>query len=162
MCFESKGDAAERTKEQKQQGKQKSPVGKFANMEWDKQGMKDEVNSYGDDTLVNWSELARRFQIKNKTGELAQNGGQIAIEWLKSEGVNVERFKKRRRECNEGNIRKKLRRAAGGEIAVPCPETNEKVLTKLQEKVLSGEINVGELIVPRKVIKSQLYKIIRF
>ena len=88
MCFESKGDAAERTKEQKQQGKQKSPVGKFANMEWDKQGMKDEVNSYGDDTLVNWSELARRFQIKNKTGELAQNGGQIAIEWLKSEGVN--------------------------------------------------------------------------
>ena len=90
MCFESKGDAAERTKEQKQQGKQKSPVGKFANMEWDKQGMKDEVNSYGDDTLVNWSELARRFQIKNKTGELAQNGGQIAIEWLKSEGVNVE------------------------------------------------------------------------
>ena len=76
--------------------------------------------------------------------------------------VNVERFKKRRRECNEGNIRKKLRRAAGGEIAVPCPETNGKVLKKLQEKVLSGEINVGELIVPRKVIKSQLYKIIRF
>jgi hypothetical protein len=33
---------------------------------------------------------------------------------------------------------------------------------KLQEKVLSGEINVGELIVPRKVIKSKLYKIIRF
>jgi hypothetical protein len=55
----------------------------------------------------------------------------------------VERFKKRRRECNEGNIIKKLRRGAGGEIAVPCPETNGKVLKKLQEKVLSGEINVG-------------------
>jgi hypothetical protein len=52
MCFESKEDAAERTREQKQQGKQKSHVGKFANMEWDKQGTKDEVNSYGDDTLV--------------------------------------------------------------------------------------------------------------
>jgi hypothetical protein len=65
------------------------------------------------------------------------------------------------RKCNDGNIRKKLRRGAGGEITVPCPETNGKVLKKLQE-VLSGKINVGELIVPRKVIKSQLYKIIRF
>jgi hypothetical protein len=153
MSFESKEEAAERTRQQKQQGKQKSPVGKFANMEWDKEGMKAEVNSYGDDTLPNWSELARQFQIKNKSGELAQNGGQIAKEWLKSEGVNVERFRKRRRECNEGNIRKKLKRGAGGEITVPCPETNGKVLQKLQEKVLSCEINVGELIVPRKVIK---------
>ena len=101
--------------------------------------------------MVNWSELARRFQIKNKNGELAQNGGQIAMEWLKSEGVNVKRFRKKRRAGNDANIRRKLRKGAGSEITLPCPETNGKVL--------SGEIHVGEPIVPRKVInlKSQLY-----
>ena len=78
MSFERKEEAAERTRQQKWE-EQKSPVGKFANMEWDKEGMKDEVNGYADETLVNWSELARRFQIKNKNGELAQNSGQIAI-----------------------------------------------------------------------------------
>ena len=159
MSFESKEEAAERTRQQKREGEQKSPVGKFANMEWDKEGMKDEVNGYADETLVNWSELARRFQIKNKNGELAQNGGQIAMEWLKSEGVNVKRFRKKRRAGNDANIRRKLRKGAGSEITLPCPETNGKVLKKMQEKVLSGEIHVGEPIVPRKVInlKSQLY-----
>ena len=64
-------------------------------MEWDKEGMKDEINGYADETLVNWSELARRFQIKNKNEELAQNGGQIAMEWLKS-GVNVEKIQEKK------------------------------------------------------------------
>ena len=93
MGFESKEEAAEPTRQQKQEGKQKSLVGKFANLERGKEGMKDKINGYADETLVNWSELARRFQTKN--GELAQNGGQIAMEWLKS-GVNVERFRKKK------------------------------------------------------------------
>ncbi|CAB3995360.1 Hypothetical predicted protein [Paramuricea clavata] len=151
MAFESKDEAAERHNAQRQQGKQKSPVGRFENMEWDKDGMKEEVNSFGDGTLVNWSELARRYGVKNKTGQMAQNGGQIAMEWLKSEGVDVERFKKRRRESDIGNIRKKMKKSVGGEITVPCPESSRKLQAKLKEKILSGEVNVGELIVPRKV-----------
>ncbi len=120
-------------------------------MEWDKDGLKEEVNSFGDGTLVNWSELARRYGVKNKTGQLAQNGGQIVMEWLKSEGVDVGRFNKKRRESDIGNIRKKMKKSVGGEITVPCPETRRKLQAKLKEKILSGEMNVGELIVPRKV-----------
>ena len=63
----------------------------------------------------------------------------------------MERFKKRRRENDAGNVRKKLKRSAGGEITVPCPETNKSVQDKLEQKVVSGGISVGELIVPRKV-----------
>ena len=48
MSFETKEEAAERTRQQKREGEQKSPVGKFANMEWDEEGMKDEVNGYAD------------------------------------------------------------------------------------------------------------------
>ncbi len=63
----------------------------------------------------------------------------------------MERFKKRRRENDAGNVRKRLKRGAGREITVPCPETNKSVQEKLKQKVLSGDISVGELIVPRKV-----------
>ena len=73
----------------------KAPWAVFSNMEWDKEGLKAEVKSYEDGTLVNWSELARKYEIKNKAGELAKNGGQIAMERLKSEAVDVERFRKK-------------------------------------------------------------------
>ena len=161
MAFETKEDAAERHATAMQQGKQKSPVGSFSNMEWDKEGLKAEVKSYEDGTLVNWSELARKYEVKNKAGELAKNGGQIAMEYLKSEAVDVERFRKKRgNNVDNGNIRKRLKRGAGGEITVPCSETNEKVKEQLKKKVLSGEINVGELIVPRKVICPHIVLII--
>jgi hypothetical protein len=63
----------------------------------------------------------------------------------------VERFKERQRENDAGNVGKKLKIGAGGEITMPCPETNKSVQDKLEQKVLSGGISVGELIVPRKV-----------
>lgn len=153
MAFESKEEATQRHHLEKLQGKKnKSPVGKFDKMEWDREAMKAEVLGYSDETLVNWSELGRRYGIKNTSGQLAHNCGQIVFEWLKSEGVDVERFKKRRAGNDAGNVRKRLKRGPGGEITVPCPETNKSIQDKLRQKVLSGDINVGELIVPRKVI----------
>jgi hypothetical protein len=56
--------------------------------------MKEEVESYPDDTKVNWSDMARRYSIRNTKGEIAKNGGQVAQEWLKSVGVNVSKFKR--------------------------------------------------------------------
>ena len=37
-----------------------------------------------------------------------------------------------------------MKRSAGGEITVPCPVTNENLKEKLNQKILSGEYNVGE------------------
>ncbi len=80
MAFESKDEATQRHNLEKLHGKKrKSPVGKFDKMEWDKEAMKAEVMTYGDGTLVNWSELGQRYQIKNTNGDLAKNGGQIAF-----------------------------------------------------------------------------------
>ena len=54
-----------------------------------------------------------------------------------------------------------MKRSAGGEITVPCPVTNENLKEKLNiQKILSGEYNVGELIVPRQVRLAQLCHII--
>ena len=58
---------------------------------------------------------------------------------------------RKKEESDIGNIRKKMKKSVGGEITVPCPETSRKLQAKLKEKILSGEMNVGDLIVPRKV-----------
>ena len=85
MAFERKEEAIQQHQSEKLKGKKKkSPVGKFDKMEWDREAMKDEVLGYSDETLVNWSGLGRRYEIKNTSGQLAQNGGQIAFESLKS------------------------------------------------------------------------------
>ena len=56
---------------------------------WDKNALKLEVEEYDDGTKVNWSELARRYEITSKKGQIAKNGGQIAQEWLVSQGVDM-------------------------------------------------------------------------
>ena len=161
MCFESYEEAKRRCEtSQKAENEKRSPIGNFETMQWDKQALLEEVNSYADGTVINWSALARQYQVKNKNGELAKNGGQIVQEYLKSQGVDVTKFKKRGLQEDEGSrLRKKIKRSAGGEITVPCPVTNEN-LKKLNQKILSGEYNVGELIVPRQVCLAQLCHII--
>ena len=129
--------------------KRKRHAGNFDAMTWNKNGLKLEVEGYKDDTKVNWSELARRYEIKNKKGEIAKNGGQIAQEWLISQGVNLHRFK-RPSEAERQPRRKKLK-GLGGEISVPTPETNDTLKQRLKLKIQQGEFTVGELIVPREV-----------
>lgn len=135
-------------------------MGNIGKMEWNKAALLEEVSGYASDVLVNWSDLARRYQVKNKNGELAKNGGQIVQEYLKSQGVDVSKFKKRGANDECGRIRKRMKRSAGGEITVTCPVTNEKLKEKLNQKILSGEYNVGELIVPRQVCNHQTASII--
>lgn len=84
--------------------KRKHHASNFDAMTWDKNGLRLEVEGYTDDTKVNWSELTRRYEIKNKKGEIAKNGGQIAQEWLISQGVNLHIFK-----CSSENERQPRR-----------------------------------------------------
>lgn len=82
-CFESKHAAKERRdkeladevagKRQKQ-----NHIGNFGNIKWDCQELRNKVESYPDDAKVNWTTVARQFQIRNSNGQLAKNGGQIA------------------------------------------------------------------------------------
>jgi hypothetical protein len=110
--------------------------------------MREEVESYPDDTKVNWSDMAQRYSIRNTKGEIAQNGGQVAQEWLKSVGVNVLRFKRPCEQTGERIRRKKLR-DAGGEITVATSQTIRSV--KKERRSCQGEYTVGQHIAPRKV-----------
>lgn len=111
------------------------------------------MQSYSDDTEVNWSELARTYNVESKNGKVPANGGQIVKEWLKSEGVDVDRFKRKYDGSveEEEHTRRKKRRGAGGEITVPTEVTPEKLRQTVKDKIQSGEYTIGQRIVPKKV-----------
>ena len=69
-------------------------IGNFGNITWDCNALRTEVESYPDDAKVNWTALARQFQIRNNDGQIAKNGGQIAKDWLVHQGLNIQRFKR--------------------------------------------------------------------
>ena len=132
--------------------KRKNHAGNFDRMLWDKDALKKEIESKMDGEKVNWSEIARIYNVTNKKGEIAKNGGQIVQEWLVNEGVNIHRFKKLQEVSTKPRVRRKKKRGQGGEISIPFRETNDELKEKLKLKKASGEYTVGELIVLRKVI----------
>jgi hypothetical protein len=149
MAFESK-EASRQRNMINTTTKKRSPVGKLDNKIFEREKLKEEVESYPNGMVVNWSDLARRHNIQNTKGELAKNGGQIAQEWLKSEGINITRFK-RKHDGNSEKIRRKKLRGQGGEITVATPQTIDTVKAELRGRILSGEYTVGQQIAPRKV-----------
>ena len=64
MTLESKEEAIQRHNLEKFKiQKKKSAVGMFDKMEWDQEAMKAEVMGYEEGTLVNRSELGRRYGL---------------------------------------------------------------------------------------------------
>jgi hypothetical protein len=108
MAFESKDDAKKQNK-MSNGLKKRNPVGNVNNRVFEREKMKEEVESYPDGVAVNWSDLARRHNITNTKGELAKNVGQIAQEWLKKEGVIYESGERNLGD-KEGKLRLQLRR----------------------------------------------------
>lgn len=162
MAFETRDAARERVESQakaEKEGKRKGKIhtGNFQKMTWDKEGLRQEVESYEDGKQINWAELARNYKITNKKGQVAKNGGQIAKECLILEGLNLHRFKRPSTTEDPARIRRKKRRGPGGEISLPTPETNVELKEKIKLKVQSGEYTIGELIVPRKVLQTFVY-----
>ena len=123
-------------------------------MTWDKEALKTEIESLPDTSIINWSDIARRYNITNKRGRLANNGGQIVKGWVVSNGVDLQRFQKRKNDDDDVlHVRRKKRRGLGGELSLPCHQPSEKVKEKLKTEIAAGVYNPGELVVPRKCEK---------
>ena len=119
--------------------------------------LKLEVEGYTSGIQINWSALARNYNIRNKRGELAKNGDQIVKDWLVSQGMDVNQFSTEDKQREKQPRRRKLR-GVGGEIAVPSAETNDAMKNALRAKIENGQYTVGELIVPKKYEKLLLDK----
>ncbi|KAK3737636.1 hypothetical protein QZH41_018433, partial [Actinostola sp. cb2023] len=154
--FETKGSAKRRREEvisnelePNRKVVKKDHTGSIDNIEWDKKALKLEVEGFEDNHIINWKRLAVKYNVCNKAGQLACNGGQIVKEWLVSHGVNVTRFETKRKQSTDVSpiIRRKKRKGRGGEISVPTEVSPQKLKEQLKEKIKSGEYTVGEMIV---------------
>ena len=65
---------------------------------------------------INFSELARRYGVPNKNN----TGNVVVKEFLVENGIDLKRFKQLRN-SDKPNVRRKLKRMAGGEISMPVP-----------------------------------------
>ena len=129
--------------------RKKNHTGSLDKVTWDKQGLLNEVKCFPDGQQVNWSSLARKYNITNRKGEIAKNGGQIAQDWVISQGENIHRFKSQCQPIDSKRIRRKRLRGQGGEIPLPTPESATKLKEKLKQRLLDGDYTLGEAITPR-------------
>ena len=58
-----------------------------------KKTLLDEVALYSDGEQLNFSRIAKNYNIRNRKGELAKNGRQIVKEFLIHNDVDLNRFK---------------------------------------------------------------------
>jgi len=152
LSFEPKETARKRKAEndENQIPAKKNHTGNFEAINWDKETLKQEVEGFPDGYLINYSLLAREYNVCGSSGQIMQNGGQIVKEWLISQGVDLSRFKTIRND-NGKVIRRRKRKGTGGEISLPTEITRDTLKQKLKEKIESGEYTVGEMIVPYQV-----------
>lgn len=140
--------------------KPKTHTGRLDNVTWDEEALISEVKAKHSGEVINWSALARKYNVKDKNGDAAKNGGQIVKELLRKKGVDVDHFKRKLPLQEDGSqisrIRRKKRRLVGGETTFPSDLTVEEVKNLAKDKIANGEYTIGERIVPRKVCFSGL------
>ena len=160
--FETIQEATERVsdemnKERSGQKKKVSHAYEYKGTEWDKESLKLEIKELPDGYKVNWSELARKYNVTTTTGRIAKNRGQVVKDWLISENIDISRFSQKRKvldnEEGERVVRRKKLKGLGGEISIPVAETNDSIKKRITEQIRNGEYNVGEQITPRRYDK---------
>ncbi|KXJ07342.1 hypothetical protein AC249_AIPGENE29106 [Exaiptasia diaphana] len=101
-------------------------------MDWDKEKLKQDIEGLPDDYKINYSELARQYNVREITGKASANGG-----------ADLSRFKTTRKQTEV--IRRRKRKGPGGEISLPTDVTRKRLKEMLNETLQSGEYTVGEI-----------------
>ena len=153
LSHETKKSASERFHTNKQSETNKKHTVNYDNVGWDKKRLLDEVQkNIKENKLINWSEIGSRFEINNKNNELAKNRGQIAKEFVRNEGVEVESITRKRKNENP-IIRRCKKRIQGTEFSFPTETTNNVLRQIIQSKIDDGEYNMGIPILPNNVLR---------
>ena len=103
--------------------------------------------------FINFTGLAKKYDMKNKEGNIPGNGGQVVKEFLIENGIDSSSFNYKSKDRNNENTRRCKRKIKGTSISLPCDPTNVKVKKELKRMVHEGNYSLGELIVPQKYKK---------
>ncbi|XP_065666302.1 uncharacterized protein LOC136087455 isoform X1 [Hydra vulgaris] len=111
----------------------------------------EEVKVYQTGEKINYSDLARKYNIIDSESKMPKNGGQIVKEFLKENDVNLTSLSELKRRSGEKSpviIRRKKRRLTDLSVSFPQVETNAQVAAKLNLLVSENKYSLGELIAP--------------
>ena len=121
----------------------KDHVGDATKMNWNKEDfLKDVENLEFSLTEVNWSDMARKYEVIDGSGELAKNGGQIIKEYARSSGIDVDSISKKRKNGNP-IVGKCKKRFISSCVSVPVDCSNTRLKTELGKRIESGEFSIG-------------------
>ena len=156
QSFETVIDAKKRTKEmeKKVQAGEKQPtnhVGIHSTYTWDKSALEEEAITWNDETVVNWPEVGKRYDIRDKSGKVAKNCGQIAKDYLLNREESKFVFTFSGKGKGKEVTRRKLKRVS--DTTVPCDVSSKKVRQMLSEELESRKISIGHSINPKTYVK---------
>ena len=153
LSYETKESASERLTPTN-----KSHTVNYDNVTWNKKHLLDKVKkSIKENELINWNEIGSRFDIKKNNNELAKNIGQIAQEFVRNKGIDVESITRKRKNQNQ-IIRRCKRRIQGTEFSFPTETTNNVLRQHIQSKIDGGEYDLGIPILSNPVKKYKMVK----
>lgn len=112
--FETKEDAQQRTENEKEKIKKgikrkHNHIGKEDAYTWKAGECLKEVSEYADGQTINYSQLAKKYEMKNKDNEYPPNGGQIVKEYLVNNEIDISKFEAIIKRSTTG-IRRAIRR----------------------------------------------------
>ena len=104
--------------------------------------LKEVGNHEANSTEVNWSDMARKYEVQDGNGEIAKNGGQITKGYAKCKGINADSISKKRKHGNV-IVRKYKKRFIRTRVSVPVDCSNIQLKDDLGKRIRSGEYSIG-------------------
>lgn len=125
--------------------------GKFENYEFNKEEFMSEIKSYPPNKPINWSRLAKKYEVKCQEKQ-PMNGGQVLLNFAKSQGINVNTFNPAKRVSGRDYLRRVRRsqiKIGKSRISIPSSRSAKKIKSVIKTKLQTQEINIGEKIAPK-------------
>ncbi|CAG2215737.1 unnamed protein product [Mytilus edulis] len=136
--FESKSKAkknlAKRFKDESERKlKKRSSVGNLSKYTFNKEEFLNELKDHPKTVPINWNEWSRKYRVKNVQGIQPANGGQVLIEFAKSQGIDVFNYNTEKRMSGRDYFRRvrRSRHLITKRLRVPVPKSAKK---KLKQK----------------------------
>ena len=128
--------------------------------DWNYQGCLLHVKNLPDGSFLNFSELARDFGLKDPSSFIKDNLNQKVKEFLEKSGIDLNRFKhkkKRELEISEViNSRRKIRKLSSSKISVASDPPLSSAYKDLHDEIQAGKYSLGEIIVPQTFEKCSI------
>lgn len=133
-------------------------IGNLVNYVWDEEDCLKEIKKLPNGSRINFTDLARRYNLLHKDGHRPNNCGQVLKELLKTKNCDFESLQSvwGNSITKSERIRRRKRRLDGLGISMPVEETNSEVIKRLKQKINDGTYSIGKLIVPQTFEKLRI------